>query len=190
MPSNLPEVVLGECPDSTVGRIVRRVNVGTGRRLGDTTSVNPRALRTVHSAGRALALPVSPPKTTGPSCAILPPMPTVVPGIVVGHDHFHTVPVPTDEATHEAWTLMAAYAATTSRVKLGQMCTAMSYRNPAYLAKVAATADIISGGSRPDGHRRRVVRARVACLRLRLPVGGGSTGAVDEGVMSRVMGYT
>jgi F420-dependent oxidoreductase-like protein len=62
------------------------------------------------------------------------------------YDHFHTVPVPTDEATHEAWSLMAAYAATTSRIKLGQMCTAMSYRNPVYLAKVAATADIISGG--------------------------------------------
>lgn len=40
---------------------------------------------------------------------------------------------------------MAAFAATTSRIKLGQMCT-MSYRNPAYLAKVAATTDIISGG--------------------------------------------
>ncbi|POY00307.1 LLM class F420-dependent oxidoreductase [Mycobacterium kansasii] len=62
------------------------------------------------------------------------------------YDHFHTVPLPTDEATHEAWSLMAAYAATTSRIKLGQMCTAMSYRNPVYLAKVAATADIISGG--------------------------------------------
>ena len=62
------------------------------------------------------------------------------------YDHFHTVPVPTDEATHEAWSLMAAYAATTSRVKLGQMCTAMGYRNPVYLAKVAATADVISGG--------------------------------------------
>ena len=62
------------------------------------------------------------------------------------YDHFHTVPVPTREATHEAWTLMSAYAATTSRIKLGQMCTAMSYRNPAYLAKVAATVDIISGG--------------------------------------------
>lgn len=62
------------------------------------------------------------------------------------YDHFHTVPMPTDEVTHEAWTLMAAYAATTSRIKLGQMCTAMSYRNPAYLAKVAATTDIISGG--------------------------------------------
>ncbi|WP_122498104.1 LLM class F420-dependent oxidoreductase [Mycobacterium attenuatum] len=62
------------------------------------------------------------------------------------YDHFHTVPLPTDEATHEAWSLMAAYAATTSRINLGQMCTAMSYRNPVYLAKVAATADIISGG--------------------------------------------
>ena len=62
------------------------------------------------------------------------------------YDHFHTVPMPTGEATHEAWSLVAAYAATTSRIKLGQMCTAMSYRNPVYLAKVAATADIISGG--------------------------------------------
>jgi F420-dependent oxidoreductase-like protein len=62
------------------------------------------------------------------------------------YDHFHTVPVPSDEATHEAWSLMAAYAATTQRIKLGQMCTAMSYRNPVYLAKVAATTDIISGG--------------------------------------------
>ncbi len=62
------------------------------------------------------------------------------------YDHFHTVPQPTDEATHEAWTLMAAFAAVTERVRLGQMCTCMGYRNPAYLAKVASTIDIISGG--------------------------------------------
>ncbi|HYI33614.1 MAG TPA: LLM class F420-dependent oxidoreductase [Glaciibacter sp.] len=62
------------------------------------------------------------------------------------YDHFHTVPVPSEEPTHEAWTLIAAFAATTSRIRLGQMCTCVSYRNPAYLAKVAATADIISGG--------------------------------------------
>jgi F420-dependent oxidoreductase-like protein len=62
------------------------------------------------------------------------------------YDHFHTVPVPTDEATHEAWTLMAALGAATQRVRLGQMCTCMAYRNPAYLAKVAATVDIVSGG--------------------------------------------
>ncbi|MFV0374447.1 LLM class F420-dependent oxidoreductase [Microbacterium sp.] len=62
------------------------------------------------------------------------------------YDHFHTMPVPSEEATHEAWTLMAAFAASTSRIRLGQMCTCVGYRNPAYLAKVAATVDLISGG--------------------------------------------
>ena len=41
---------------------------------------------------------------------------------------------------------MAAFAAATGRVRLGQMCTCMGYRNPAYLAKVAATIDVISEG--------------------------------------------
>jgi F420-dependent oxidoreductase-like protein len=62
------------------------------------------------------------------------------------YDHFHTVPVPTQEATHEAWSLMAALGAATTRVRLGQMCTCMGYRNPMYLAKVAATCDVVSGG--------------------------------------------
>jgi F420-dependent oxidoreductase-like protein len=62
------------------------------------------------------------------------------------YDHFHTVPVATDDATHEAWSLMAALGASTQRVRLGQMCTCIGYRNPAYLAKLAATCDIISGG--------------------------------------------
>ena len=62
------------------------------------------------------------------------------------YDHFHTTPVPSNEATHEAWSLISAFAATTNRVRLGQMCTCIGYRNPAYLAKVAATADLISGG--------------------------------------------
>jgi F420-dependent oxidoreductase-like protein len=62
------------------------------------------------------------------------------------YDHFHTTPVPSSEATHEAWTLMAAFAASTERIRLGPMCTCMGYRNPAYLAKVAATVDAVSGG--------------------------------------------
>jgi alkanesulfonate monooxygenase SsuD/methylene tetrahydromethanopterin reductase-like flavin-dependent oxidoreductase (luciferase family) len=41
---------------------------------------------------------------------------------------------------------MAAFAASTKRIRLGQMCTCVAYRNPAYLAKVAATVDLISGG--------------------------------------------
>ncbi|HEY0247430.1 MAG TPA: LLM class F420-dependent oxidoreductase [Gryllotalpicola sp.] len=62
------------------------------------------------------------------------------------YDHFHTVPIPSEQATHEAWSLMSAFGAATKRVRLGQMCTCMSYRNPAYLAKVATTIDIVSGG--------------------------------------------
>lgn len=62
------------------------------------------------------------------------------------YDHFHTVPVATQEPTYEAWTLMGAFAAVTDRVRLGQMCTCNSYRPPAYLAKVAASIDVISGG--------------------------------------------
>ena len=62
------------------------------------------------------------------------------------YDHFHTTPVPSEEATHEAWSLMAALAASTDRVRLGQMCTCMAYRPPMYLAKAAATIDHVSGG--------------------------------------------
>jgi F420-dependent oxidoreductase-like protein len=62
------------------------------------------------------------------------------------YDHFHTVPVPTQEVTYEAWTLMAALAVGTDTVRLGQMCTCNGYRPPAYLAKVAASIDAISGG--------------------------------------------
>lgn len=62
------------------------------------------------------------------------------------YDHFHTVPEPTQEVTYEAWTVMAALAATTDTIRLGQMCTCNGYRPPAYLAKVAASIDVISNG--------------------------------------------
>ena len=62
------------------------------------------------------------------------------------YDHFHTVPIPTQEVTHEAWTLTGALAVTTQTVRIGQMCTCNSYRHPAYLAKVAATTDVLSQG--------------------------------------------
>ena len=87
------------------------------------------------------------------------------------YDHFHTVPVPSAEATHEAWTLMAAFAASTARVRLGQMCTCMAYRIPR-TCQGRRHRRRHQWRARRDGHRRRVVRARVAGLWLRLPVGG------------------
>jgi F420-dependent oxidoreductase-like protein len=62
------------------------------------------------------------------------------------YDHFHTTPVATQEETYEAWSLMAALAAVTDTIRLGQMCTCNGYRHPSYLAKVAASIDAISGG--------------------------------------------
>jgi F420-dependent oxidoreductase-like protein len=98
------------------------------------------------------------------------------------YDHFHTVPVPTDEATHEAWSLMSAYAATTSRIKLGQMCTAMGYRNPVYLAKVAATADIISGGRVQMGIGGGWYEHEWKAYGYGFPSAGVRLGMLEEGV--------
>lgn len=61
-------------------------------------------------------------------------------------DHFHTVPRKEVEATFEAWTLMAHMAAITSRARIGQLVTCNEYRHPAYLAKIAACVDVMSGG--------------------------------------------
>jgi alkanesulfonate monooxygenase SsuD/methylene tetrahydromethanopterin reductase-like flavin-dependent oxidoreductase (luciferase family) len=41
---------------------------------------------------------------------------------------------------------MAALSQVTESVRIGQMCTCNSYRNPAYLTKVASTIDSMSGG--------------------------------------------
>ena len=62
------------------------------------------------------------------------------------YDHFHTVPKPTQDPTYECWTLMSALSQTTTKVRLGQMCTCNSYRNPAYLTKVASNIDVMSNG--------------------------------------------
>jgi F420-dependent oxidoreductase-like protein len=97
-------------------------------------------------------------------------------------DHFHTVPVPTQEATHEAWTLMAGLAAATSRVRLGQMCTCMGYRNPAYLAKVAATVDVISGGRAEMGIGAGWYEHEWRAYGYGFPGAGDRIGMLDEGV--------
>lgn len=98
------------------------------------------------------------------------------------YDHFHTVPVPSEEATHEAWTLMSAFAATTKRVRLGQMCTCMSYRNPAYLAKVAATIDNISGGRVEMGIGGGWYEHEWRAYGYGFPSAGDRLGRLDEGV--------
>ena len=61
-------------------------------------------------------------------------------------DHLQTEPVPTDEITFEAFVTISALAAETARVRLGHLVLCAGYRNPALVAKMIATLDVVSGG--------------------------------------------
>jgi len=62
------------------------------------------------------------------------------------YDHFHNVPAPANETMFECWTTMAAISQRTERVRLGQMVSCAGYRNPALVAKITSSIDVISGG--------------------------------------------
>jgi alkanesulfonate monooxygenase SsuD/methylene tetrahydromethanopterin reductase-like flavin-dependent oxidoreductase (luciferase family) len=73
----------------------------------------------------------------------------------------HLMPIGGDPGgpAYEGWTLLAALAAQTRRLRLGLLVTSNRFRPPAMLAKIAATVDVVSGGrldfgigagSRPD----------------------------------------
>src|SRR5437764_7335771 len=53
-------------------------------------------------------------------------------------DHFYQIPTVgrPEEPMFEAYSLLSAIAARTSTVRLGAMVTGVTYRNPAFLAKV------------------------------------------------------
>jgi alkanesulfonate monooxygenase SsuD/methylene tetrahydromethanopterin reductase-like flavin-dependent oxidoreductase (luciferase family) len=58
----------------------------------------------------------------------------------------HLLSGPPEGGIHEGWTILAALAASTRCLELGQLVTCTSFRHPALLAKMATTADAVSGG--------------------------------------------
>ncbi|HRA47104.1 MAG TPA: LLM class flavin-dependent oxidoreductase [Thermomicrobiales bacterium] len=62
-------------------------------------------------------------------------------------DHLQmTLPDGRQQGAWEAWSILAAFAATTKRIEIGPFVSPTSYRNPAMLVKTAETVDEISGG--------------------------------------------
>jgi F420-dependent oxidoreductase-like protein len=63
-------------------------------------------------------------------------------------DHFYQLPPlgGPSEPMLDSYTLLGALAARTSSVRLGTMVTGVTYRNPAHLAKIVTTLDVISAG--------------------------------------------
>ena len=61
-------------------------------------------------------------------------------------DHFHTVPKPTPEITFESFSVLAALAPQTSRVRLGHIVLCAAYRNSGLTAKMISTLDSVSNG--------------------------------------------
>ena len=61
------------------------------------------------------------------------------------NDHLYGIPGP-QIPIFEAWTTLSAVGAVTSRVQLGTLVSPVGFRNPALLAKMAATLDNITDG--------------------------------------------
>lgn len=98
------------------------------------------------------------------------------------YDHFHTHPVVKQETTFEAWTLMAALAAVTTKVRLGQMCTCALYRPPAMLAKIASSIDVISGGRLDVGIGAGWSKGEFEAYGYRYPSDGERLDMLEESV--------
>jgi F420-dependent oxidoreductase-like protein len=63
-------------------------------------------------------------------------------------DHLIQIPIAgaPEEPFMESWKVLSALAAVTSRIRLATLVSSVAYRNPAHLAKMAATVDVISRG--------------------------------------------
>lgn len=99
-------------------------------------------------------------------------------------DHFWQLPPlgGPDAPILEGYTTLGALAARTSRVRLGTLVTGVTYRNPALVAKMCTTLDVISGGRAICGIGAAWYEPEHIGLGFDFPPAGERLGRLEEAV--------
>lgn len=83
---------------------------------------------------------------------------------------------------HEAWTTIAALAEATSTIHIGTLVSAVGFRHPAILAKMAATLDAISGGRLEVGLGAGYLESEYRMYGLPFPSAGVRLAELNEAI--------
>jgi F420-dependent oxidoreductase-like protein len=97
-------------------------------------------------------------------------------------DHFMPITGERTGPCFEGWTLLTALAAQTHRLHVGCLVTGVIYRNPALLAKMGATLDVISGGRLELGIGAGWFEAETLAYGMPFPSTGERLARLDEGI--------
>jgi F420-dependent oxidoreductase-like protein len=97
-------------------------------------------------------------------------------------DHFKALYADPKGPCFEGWSLLAALAAVTTRVRLGTLVTGMTYRHPSILATQAVTVDHISGGRLELAVGAAWFEQEHGELGIPFPPAGERVERLDEGV--------
>jgi F420-dependent oxidoreductase-like protein len=97
-------------------------------------------------------------------------------------DHFMPITGERTSPCFEGWTLLTALAAQTKRLHVGCLVTGVIYRNPAVLAKMGATLDVVSGGRLELGIGAGWFEAETRAYGMPFPPVGERLSRLDEAI--------
>ncbi len=97
-------------------------------------------------------------------------------------DHFLPITGDRNGPCLEGWTLLSALSAQTRRIHVGCLVTGVIYRNPAVLARMGATLDVVTGGRLELGIGAGWFEAEARAYGLPFPATGERLAQLNEAV--------